>query len=84
MTDALPILFREAWTEDIQVFDAEGDKLPFDANTQRLGPPARVTVNILNLHSVEVLAIEEHIASEPSTVGSPCASDGKRSPSHPA
>ena len=56
---AFPILFREAWKRDIHVFAAEGGKLPFDAETQRLGPPARVAVNVLNLHPVEVLAIEE-------------------------
>lgn len=47
---AFLILFREAWKEDIHVFAAEGDKLPFDANTHQLGPPVRVAVNVLNLH----------------------------------
>ena len=35
---AFPILFREAWKEDIHVFAAEGAKLPCEAETQRLGP----------------------------------------------
>jgi hypothetical protein len=60
---AFPILFREAWKEDIHVFAGEGDKLLFDADTQRLGPPARVAVNVLNLHPVRrgrlLLAIKE-------------------------
>ena len=33
-TGALPILFREAWPDEIQLFEAEGDKLPFDVITQ--------------------------------------------------
>ena len=67
---AFPIVFREAWKRDIHVFAAEGGKLPFDAETQRLGPPARVAVNVLNLHPVEVLAIEEqpNITNQPSSV----------------
>jgi predicted deacetylase len=55
---AFPILFREAWKEDIHVFAAAGAKISADAGTQLLGPPSRVTTNVLNLHPVAVLAVE--------------------------
>jgi hypothetical protein len=45
MAGSFPILFREAWKEDIQVFAAEGDG----------PPPERVAANVLNRHPVEVL-----------------------------
>jgi hypothetical protein len=59
MAGSFPILFREAWKEDIHVFAAEGDKLPFETNTPRLGPPERVVAHVLNRNPVEVLAVEE-------------------------
>jgi hypothetical protein len=59
---AFPILFREAWKEDVHMFAAEGDKLPFETNTSRLAPPQRggVAANVLNQHPVEILAVEEN------------------------
>jgi hypothetical protein len=50
MAGSFPLLFSEAWKEDIHVFTAEGDtKLPFETNTQRLGPADRVLVSDLRM-----------------------------------
>jgi hypothetical protein len=59
MAGPFPILFTEAWKEDEHVFSAEGGSALIKNDTQRLGPPERVTTDVLNRYPVEVLAVKE-------------------------
>jgi predicted helicase len=52
-------LFTEALKADTHVFAAESGTSTFGDATHRLRPPERVASNVLDQHSVEVLAIEE-------------------------
>jgi hypothetical protein len=56
---SFPVLVAKAWKEDTHVFATEGGTLQGDPNTHRLGAPERVKADVLNCHTVEVLAIED-------------------------
>jgi hypothetical protein len=53
-----PGLFQEVWAHQEHVFAAEGGRT-LRGQALQMGHPDRVTSNILNLHPVEVLVIED-------------------------
>ena len=52
-------LFGKVWEGEHHVFAAEGTQATWEAPTQALGHPERVPLGILNLHPMEMLAIDE-------------------------
>jgi hypothetical protein len=60
-------LFREVWKEELHVFAAEGLTQEPATLTKELGHPDRTSSETLNLHPVDVLAIEETSTSRGET-----------------